>query len=94
MSKKILSSLSLVLTILLLSISTATAAVNGTMSSNYISAYSAYVSSDGSGNITVWFEVYGTKIMDEIGALKIELQEKASGSSTWKTVKTYSNLLT
>ena len=94
MSKKIISSLSLVLTILLLFNSTATAATYGTMASNYISAYSAYVNSDGDGKVSVWFEVYGTKIMDEIGVSKIELQEKESGSSVWKTVKTYSNLLT
>src|SRR5690606_38990833 len=94
MSKKIFSSLSLVLTILLLFNSTATAAVNGTMASGYISLYSDYIDSGSNGNISVLFEVYGTERMDEIGASQIELQEIASGSSTWKTVKTYSDLLT
>ena len=94
MSKKILSSLSLVLTILFLFNSTATAAVNGTMASDYISFYSAYIDPGSNGNISVLFEVHGTERMDEIGASKIELQEKVSGSSTWKTVKTYSNLFT
>lgn len=99
MKKKIISSLTLVFMIYLCLASTVNAAVISPQASEYLSSYYAYVYPEGSGNVSIWFEVQGTETMDEIGVLTVRLQEKASGSSTWTTVKTYShteylNLLT
>lgn len=59
-----------------------------TRASDYLTCYSASVYSDGSGEVSVWFDVTGTNYMDEIGALTILLQE-SSNNSTWSTVKTF-----
>lgn len=57
--------------------------------SAYLSSYAAYMGAVGDSDVVVCFEVFGTKTMDEIGALDIILQEKAPGSTTWTTVATY-----
>jgi hypothetical protein len=57
----------------------------------YLGSYGAYVSSDGNGKVSVWFDVWGNETMDEIGALSISLQEKSSASAAWNDVKTYSH---
>ena len=56
--------------------------------SDYLSAYSAYVYPSGWGNVEVWFEVDGTRDMDEIGALEIQLYE-SKDNSTWYWVETF-----
>lgn len=61
-----------------------------TRASLYLTAYSAYIYSEGNGKISVWFEVEPTRTMEEVGVLTIRLQEQAPNSSTWTTVKTYS----
>jgi hypothetical protein len=71
--------------------SVSAAAVAIPNASLYLSNYVAYVYPEGDGDISVWFEVQGTKTMDEIGVLSIRLQEKASSSSSWTTVETYSH---
>ncbi len=58
--------------------------------SYYLDGYSAYIDVNKPGNISIWFCVYGTDEMDDIGATTILLYEKAAGSSTWKHIKTYS----
>ena len=57
--------------------------------SYYLSAYLAYIYSEGDGKVSVWYEVEATDDMDEVGVLTIRLQEQAPGSSTWTSVKTY-----
>ena len=56
--------------------------------SDYLTAYSAYVYSAGWGRMQVWFEVHGTHMMDEIGALEIQLYE-SKDNETWTWVKTF-----
>ena len=56
--------------------------------SSYLSLYSAYVYVTSSGQVQVWFEVMGTKDMDEIGTLSIMLYESTDGK-TWTRVKTF-----
>lgn len=58
--------------------------------SRYIDRYYANIHSEGNGDISIWFEVEATGIMDEIGALSIRLQQRSNSSSTWSTIKTYS----
>lgn len=57
--------------------------------SEYLDAYDGYVEAIGNGEVEIWFEVYGKAIMTQIGAQTITLQEKAVGSSTWRTVANY-----
>lgn len=83
--------------VLCLSSSSASAITTGKRASDYLDYYSASLYSDGSGEVSVWFDVTGTGTMDEIGALTILLQE-SSNNSTWSTVKTfrytdYSNMM-
>lgn len=59
-----------------------------TRASYYLSGYSAYVYNAAWGKVQVWFEVEGTRDMDEIGALEIQIYESKDNSNfTW--VKTY-----
>lgn len=58
--------------------------------SDYLSAYNAYVYLPGDGEVRVYFDVEGTRIMDELGALSIQLYECSTNSSNlndweWKT---------
>lgn len=92
MKRKMISSLALVFVIALCFTSTASASGVEIQASKYLNRYSAYVYPEGSGEISIWFEVLGTGTMDEIGALSIRLQEKSSTSSTWTYVKSYSHV--
>lgn len=58
--------------------------------SEYLDRYYAYIYPEGNGELSIWFEVQGAGTMEEIGALSIRLQERASSSSSWTTIKTYS----
>ena len=56
--------------------------------SDYLSGYSAYVYNAAWGKVQVWFDVEGTRDMDEIGALEIQLYESKDNTNfTW--VKTF-----
>ncbi|MEA4895638.1 MAG: hypothetical protein VB064_10305 [Oscillospiraceae bacterium] len=88
MKKKFISVFAIILLISLYIAPEANAAVRA---SYYLSSYDAYIWSEGSGSMSVYFDVQGTGTMDEIGALSIRLQERPSGSSTWTTVKSYSH---
>ena len=88
MKRKIISSLALILVFALSLAPAASASEQEIQASEYLSSYSAYIYPEGNGDISIWFDVQGTGIMDEIGALSIRLQNNSSGS--WTTVKTYS----
>lgn len=62
---------------------------NGAMpyASDYLSSYSAYVYVTSSGEVQVWFDVMGTKTMDEIGALMVKFYESTDGTN-WTKVET------
>jgi len=53
--------------------------------SDYLSIYGAYIYPAGWGKVQVWFEVDGTRDMDEIGALEIKLYE-SKDNETWTWV--------
>lgn len=91
MKRKFASVLALVLVFSICTMPTAQAHTNSIQASKYLSSYSAYVWAEGKGNMSIYFDVQATGDMDELGALSIRLQEKASGSSTWKTVKSFSH---
>lgn len=58
--------------------------------SKYLSSYTAYVYLAGGGLVQVYFNVEGTGMMDELGALSISLYESTDNSNwTWK--KTYTH---
>ena len=56
--------------------------------SYYLNAYNTYIYVAGRGKVQIWFEVVGTRDMDEIGTLSIYLYE-SSDNSTWTWVKTF-----
>ena len=62
--------------------------------SDYLSAYNAYVYLPGDGEVRVYFNVEGTRIMDELGSLVIQIYECSTNSSNlndweWKTAFTH-----
>lgn len=56
--------------------------------SYYLDSYTAYVYPAGWGKVQVWFDVQGTRDMDEIGALQIQLYE-STDNENWTWVKTF-----
>ena len=72
---------------------TTSATVNDTVqpyASSYLDSYSAYVYLAGSGHVQVWFDIYGTGMMDDIGALSIEIHESTDGTN-WNWVYTFNH---
>lgn len=62
--------------------------------SSYLDSYSAYVYPAGNGLIQVYFNVQGTRTMDKLGALSIQIYECSFNSSNiddweWKTTRTH-----
>ncbi len=56
--------------------------------SYYLSTYGAYVYNAAWGKVQVWFDVQGTRDMDEIGSLEIQLYE-STDNENWTWVKTF-----
>lgn len=53
--------------------------------SAYLNSYGAYVYLPGNGQVQVYFNVTGTNVMDELGALSIAIYESTDGVNwTWK----------
>ena len=59
-----------------------------TRASAYLSSYRAYCTLNSSTSITVFYQVVGTGIMDEIGAKKVKVQY-SSDQVNWTTAKTF-----
>ena len=62
--------------------------------SDYLSAYNAYVYLPGDGEVRVYFNVEGTRIMDELGALSVQLYECSTNSSNlndWEWKRTFTH---
>lgn len=56
--------------------------------SDYLSTYSAYIYPAGWGKVQVWVTVDSLNIMDEIGALEIQLYESRDNEN-WTWVETF-----
>lgn len=56
--------------------------------SDYLSVYSAYVYLPGTGEVRVYFNAQGTRVMDELGALSIKIYESTDGTN-WTWMKTF-----
>lgn len=64
------------------------------MASDYLSTYNAYVYLPGDGEVRVYFDVQGTRAMDDIGALSISIYECSTNSSNeedWTWVHTFTH---
>lgn len=60
------------------------------LGSKYISSFVAYCHDNGNGELIIGFEIDGTgPIMDEIGAITIDVMEKESASSSYSVVHTF-----
>lgn len=58
--------------------------------SSYLSGYSAYVYLPGTGEVRIYFNVEGTRYMDELGVLFIDIYESEDQTS-WKCIKTFNH---
>lgn len=58
--------------------------------SAYLSSYGAYVYLPGNGQVQVYFDVVGTNVMDELGALSISIYESTDGVN-WTFKKTFTH---
>lgn len=56
--------------------------------SSYFQFYEIYTYAAGNGKIQVWYDIYGHHRMNEIGVLRIVLQE-SSDQVSWTNVATY-----
>lgn len=85
--------IALIVVLALMTPVSAEAAVQETVqpyASLYLSTYAAYVYLPGTGEVQVYFNVEGTRYMDELGVLSIAIYESTNGTSwTWK--KTYTH---
>ena len=59
----------------------------------YLDNYAAYVYLPGDGEVRVYFNVEGTRMMDELGTLRIELYE-STDAINWSGVKTFNHYTT
>lgn len=82
-------SLSLVLSMLVATLCVPATAVesDSLKASTYISSYTANVYANGGGEIAVDFDIIATRVMDELGAIRIVIEERSSGG-TWRTAYT------
>lgn len=56
--------------------------------SSYLNAYSAGISAEGNGEISVQISVNAVHTMDRVGVVSIQVQEKYSASSSWHHYQT------
>lgn len=59
------------------------------LASEYVNEARASITVNAQGTVNVDFRIYGTGVMDALGAKTIIVQEKASGSGSWGAVATY-----
>jgi len=60
--------------------------------SKYIASYGASMSADGYGKVSVWYDITGTGLMDEIGATVITIYENGTLVKTFQSSSTPSML--
>ncbi len=58
--------------------------------SDYLGSYNAYVYPAGGGKIQVWFTVTGTRTLEALGALTIQIHE-STDNSNWTLVRAFSH---
>lgn len=58
--------------------------------SYYLDSYGAYIYLPGDGEVRVYFDVQGTRTMDELGTLRIELYESTDGIN-WSGATTFNH---
>lgn len=56
--------------------------------SSTLRQYATYLYVPSGNEIQVWFDIIGTRTLDEIGASRIEVQQSSDGQN-WTTVETY-----
>ena len=75
--------------VLLLSVPVQATEIPESRASNYFINSSVYLEEISSNTFQAWFEVTGTRIMDQIGAKEIKIQ-RSSDNENWTTMATYS----
>lgn len=88
MKKKLYTTFILLLSIVFCFVPIANATT--TRASYYLNAYSIDISRDSTNTVYVEVTVYGTGIMDDIGAKTITVYEREPDATSWNPVKTFS----
>lgn len=88
--KTALLRITVLILIVLLTVPTASATTIHPRASLYLSNYGASVYLPGNGEVRVYFDVEGTRYMDEVGALTIELYE-STDRNNWTCVKIFNH---
>lgn len=92
MSKRVNRCIALLLFVVCLASSATAAEASVTRASDYLDSYRTFMVANGGGNVSIWFDVCGTKTMEKVGALTVQLQESKDGGATFTTIKTFSYL--
>ena len=64
------------------------AAATVTRASDYLSSYGGALGAEGNGVMTLSYSVYGTRVMDVVGAKEIKVEQKVG--TNWYSYATYS----
>ena len=80
--------IAILLSVMLMLPTAASATTVQPRASAYLDNYTAYVYLPGNGEVRVYFNVEGTNYMDELGALRIEIYESTDGTN-WNWIKTF-----
>lgn len=73
---------------------TITANAIETRASSYFGSYSAWLTKNSSGTISVTIDVTAVNTMTSLGATSVKIQKYNSTSGTWSTVSTFSSTST
>lgn len=90
MKRKILRTLTLALSCIMLFTISATAFATSTRASEYFSFTDAWTTPTGNGKFAIEFEVNATRIMQEVGVSKIMIYERQSNGN-FENVKTFTS---
>ena len=79
--------------VVMMLVSTVSAAADGVRSSLYLDAYRAWLTPVNGAKINVNVHVQAVDYMDDVGSTKIVIYESDDGGSSWENVRTYYSAL-
>jgi len=92
MKKRVFRLLTFALIVMML-VSTASAASGGARSSLYLDAYRAWLTPKTGAKINVTIDVQAVDYMDYVGSTKVVMYESTDGGATWDDVRIYLSAL-
>ena len=79
--------------VVMMLVSTVSAAADGVRSSLYLDAYRAWLTPVNGAKINVNVHVQAVDYMDDVGSTKIEIYESDDGGATWENTRIYLSAL-